>query len=133
MEFLKRMFPKKQAASKVEQYKQRMTEDIIAPMLEFMKECGADCEFSAKDVERCRALLNGYLEALAALTNPTDEAILAQVEKVVLALNELNEATDCALIETSERESICILIQDAAVECGLQADVDDVTEEWREW
>lgn len=113
-------------------FKQRVADEVVKPIREYMAEYDIE-DFSAEDVQKCGSLLNSYLEALAALTNPTDEAIMAQVEKVVLALNELNEATDYALIETSERESICILIQDAAVECGLKADLDDVTEEWREW
>ena len=111
----------------------RIAEEIVEPMLDFMKECGEDAEMSADDVERCRQILAAYVDALGALNTPADEAIMAQVERAVLALNDLNEATDYALIETSERESICMLIQDAAVECGLKADVDDVTGEWREW
>lgn len=51
----------------------------------------------------------------------------------MLALNDLNEELDYALIETVEREAICELIQTAAVDCGLQDVPDDVTEDWREW
>lgn len=51
----------------------------------------------------------------------------------VLALNDLNEELDYALIETVEREAICELIQTAAVDCGLQDVPDDVTEDWRAW
>ena len=49
----------------------------------------------------------------------------------MLALNDLNEELDYALIETVEREAICELIQTAAVDCGLQDVPDDVTEDWR--
>ena len=88
---------------------------------------------TAGDVARCGALLAGFLTALSELREPEDDRIMAQVEKVVLALNDLNEALDYALIETVEREAICELIQTAAVDCGLQDVPDDVTEDWREW
>ena len=117
----------------INEFYDRIRTEVVGPMLDFMQECGEDAEFSTEDAQRCGALLKDYLDALAALENPTDEAIMAQVKKVVLALNDLNEATDYALIETSEREAICILIQEAAVACGFQDDADDVTEEWRDW
>ena len=90
-------------------------------------------DFTAEDVARCGALLAEYLTALSELKEPEDADIMAQVEKVVLALNELNEGLDYALIETVEREAIWELLQTAAVDCGLQNIPDDVTEEWREW
>jgi hypothetical protein len=74
-----------------------------------------------------------YVESLAALSASTDKDIMECVKKAVLALNELNENTDYALIETEERENIWELIQTAAVDCGLQDPADDVTEEWRDW
>ncbi|MBE5811861.1 MAG: hypothetical protein E7318_13155 [Clostridiales bacterium] len=117
----------------VQEFYDRIVEEVAQPMIDFMQECGDDAAFSAFDVESCKMILRDYLDALSALAEPTDEAIMAQVRKTVLALNELNEETEYALIETSEREAICILIQDAAVECGLQAENEDVTEEWREW
>ena len=117
----------------VQKFYHRIAEEVAEPMLDFMQECGDDAAFSAFDVERCKMILKDYLDVLAALAEPTDEAILAQVRKTVLALNELNEETEYALIETSERESICILIQDAAEACGLRAEIDDVTEEWRDF
>ncbi len=70
---------------------------------------------------------------MSGLANPTDEAIMEQVKGVVLALNKLNEKTDCSLIETLEREGIWQIIQGSAVECGLSSPADDVTEAWREW
>lgn len=117
----------------MQEFYDRVVEEVAEPMLRFMQECGEDAAFSAFDVESCKMILKDYLDALAALTDPTDEEIMEQVKQVVLALNELNEETEYALIETSERESICILIQDAAEACGLRAEIDDVTEEWRDF
>ena len=117
----------------VQAFYDRIHEEVAEPMLDFMQECGDDAAFSAADVECCRTLLKSYIDALNALPAPSDERIMSEVRRVVLALNELNEATEDALIETSEREAICILIQEAAEECGLQAEIEDVTEEWRDW
>lgn len=114
------------------EYLEKLKTDVTDPMLEYMTEAEID-DYTAEDVARCGELLTEYLTALAELDEPDDEAIMAQVEKVVLALNELNEELDYALIETVERESICELLQTAAVDCGLQDAPDDVTEAWREW
>lgn len=116
----------------IAEYKDRIHEQVIVPMLEFM----ADDDFedcSREHVQTCERLLNDYVTALAALTQPTDQAIMQLVKSVVLALNELNEETDYALIETEEREAIWEIIQDSAVECGLKDPPDDITEEWRDW
>ena len=117
----------------LQEYHERIDDEVIRPMLEFMQECGEDAEFSVADVENCRTILKNYIYTLDTLTDPDDDRIMDVVRQTVLALNELNERTDYALIETMEREAICMLVQDAAEECGLQAELDDVTEAWREW
>ncbi len=113
-------------------YLNKLKTDVTDPMLEYMTEAEID-NFTAEDVARCGKLLTQFLTALNELTGPEDEDIMAQVEQVVLALNDLNEELDYALIETMEREAICELIQTAAVDCGLRNVPDDVTEDWREW
>ncbi len=117
---------------KLNQYKEMVIETVVEPMLSFMEDC-EDCDYTADDVAACQSLLNTYLEALDAMTEPSDEAIMAQVQTVVLALNELNEKTDYAMIETGEREAIWEVIQTSAVDFGLQEYDEDITEEWREW
>ena len=114
-------------------FKGQLSENIVAPMLAFMEECGEDCDFTEKDVRKCEKILTEYLESLAKLSAPSDKAIMSAVKKAVLALNKLNEKTDYALLETEERENIWELIQTAAVEYGLQDVDEDITEEWREW
>ena len=114
-------------------FKAMLSDNVIAPMIEFMEELEEDCEFSKKDVQKCEVILTQYLESLAVLSSPTDKDIMKCVKKAVLALNKLNEKTDYALLETEERENIWELIQTSAVECGLQDPADDITEEWREW
>ena len=113
-------------------YKAKVTDMVANPMIAFIDEWGAD-GYAREDVEKCAALIHGYLDALAAMNTVTDDAIMEQVKLVVLSLNELNEATDFSLIETGEREAIWEIIQESAVERGLQNVPDDVTEEWREW
>ena len=116
----------------LKEYLERVKTEVTDPILEYMQEAEID-DFTADDVARCGALLVEYLTALSELREPEDAEIMAQVEKVVLALNDLNEELDYALIETVEREAIWTMIQTAAVDCGLRDVPEDVTEEWREW
>ena len=114
------------------EFLERIKTEITEPMLEYMEEAEID-DFNGEDVARCGEFLAKFVNTLAEMTWPTDAAILAQVEQVVVALNELNEDTDYALIETVEREAIALLIQDAVVARGMRNVPDDVTEEWRDW
>lgn len=114
------------------QYKDKVVKTVLEPMISFMEEWDS-CDYTTEDVESCKTLIYNYLEALAAMTDPTDEAIMEQVKTLVLALNELNEQPDYSLIETDAREAIWEVIQTSAVNCGLKEYGDDITEEWREW
>ena len=111
-------------------YKEQTKETVVDPMIEFIEEWGAE-GYTREDVSECERLMYRYLDALAALSEISDDAIMEQVKILVLALNELNEETD--MIETVEREAIWEIVQASAVDCGLQNIPDDVTEEWREW
>lgn len=114
------------------EYKENVMETVIDPMRSFMEDWD-DCDYTTDDVEACKDLLYTYLEALAEMEEPSDEAIMAQVKTLVLALNDLNEQTNYGLIETEAREAIWEVIQTSAVDCGLKAYDDDITEQWREW
>ena len=114
------------------EFLERIESEVTGPMLEYMTEAEID-DFNGEDVARCGEFLAKFINALAEMTWPTDAGILSQVEQVVVALNELNEDTDYALIETVERESIALLIQDAVVARGMRNVPEDVTEEWRDW
>lgn len=117
---------------KTELYKMQVNEKVVSAMLEYMSE-DEDCGYSKKDVQKCECILLKYINKLSSLKNPTEELIMKRVKKVVIALNKLNEKTDFCLIETDAREEIWQIIQDCAVECGLNPTIEDVTEEWREW
>lgn len=114
------------------EYKEKVIETVVEPMISFMEDWD-DCDYTAGDVESCKTLIYNYLEALAAMTAPSDDAIMEQVKTLVLALNDLNEQAGCSLIETEAREAIWEVIQTSAVDCGLKEYGDDITEEWREW
>lgn len=116
------------------EYKEKVVEIVIEPMISFMEDWDDDdCDYTTEDVETCKSLIYTYLEALAAMTEPSDEDIMEQVKTLVLALNDLNERADYSLIETEAREAIWEVIQTSAVDCGLKEYGDDITEEWREW
>ena len=114
-------------------YQNQIKETVLDPMTEYMNECGEDCSYGKKDIAKCESLLASYITDISGIAEPNDKDIMKLVKKLVLALNKLNEKCDFELLETDAREAICEIIQNAAVECGLSADEDDITEEWREW
>jgi hypothetical protein len=68
--------------------------------------------------------------------------IMTLVERVVVALNHLNESCSHSMIETDQREDICAFIEEAIIASGT--DLDDlaaslnctrheITDEWRDW
>ena len=114
----------------IQQQKQHIRDIVVKPMLSMIHDFELD-SYTDEDVAACQTILEAYVDSLAALANPSDEAIMEQVRKVVLQLNEWNEPND--FIETEEREWLWELIQESAVDCGLKNIPHDVTEEWREW
>ena len=120
-------------------YKKEKLEKSIRSMVEYMdmaKQENFDCGYTQKDVNKCKKILKHYVNSLIALKRKADDQkIMKCVEKAVKALNKLNEKTGYGLIETDQREDLCLLIQNMAIETGLsntEAD-GDITEEWREW
>ena len=128
-------------AQTIQEFIARREAEVTAPMLAYYHSWSAEGEgsYTEKHIQKCADLLDAYAVELAAIEAPAgakrDKKILSAVKKVVLALNKLNEKTDYELLETDERESICVLIHDAAVGAGLSVlpEDDDVTGEWREF
>lgn len=114
------------------EYREMIAEEIVPAMLEFLED-EEEAAATRADVRKCERILREYLKALERMKHPSDGDILEQVKACVFALNELNESTGDALIETTEREAIWEVIQGAAVESGLQNAEEDITEQWREW
>lgn len=120
-----------------ENYKQLKCEAVLESMVDYMQDEDmeeGECGYTQEDIDACAAILDAYIDALAAISDTGDEGkISARVKEVVEALNRLNEETDFMLIETEQREALCELITDAAFEAGLPETDEDITEEWREW
>ena len=102
---------------------------VLDGMVAFLIE-DPDCGYDRADVERCGALLDRYLDAVSG--SPGTDRVQTELERVVLRLNQLNEACDHCLIETDQREDLCALLLEAARRAGWRFE-GDPTEEWREW
>ncbi|MFH8936876.1 hypothetical protein [Streptomyces griseosporeus] len=88
------------------------------------------------------AVLNAFETELATLDARDDEQAFAAVERVVLALNAVNEAHDESAFETDEREQLCLYIDQALTEQGVDVTAltarrglgrHELTDQWREW
>ncbi|UBU15899.1 hypothetical protein [Nonomuraea gerenzanensis] len=87
-------------------------------------------------------VLSRFDSDLTALSAPSDEEVLAVVQRVVLALNHVNEQHGEAAYETEEREQLCAYLEESIVEAGIDVDAlaarrgltrHEITDEWREW
>jgi hypothetical protein len=123
-----------------------LKKEIIDGMYSFMKYGGADDEndpeydpeydagYTQKHIDQCSKIIDEFFSALANIPNlKKNESILKSVKAAVVKLNKLNDKCDSSIIETDQREQLCELIITAANHAGLESNVDDVTEEWREW
>ena len=91
------------------------------------------------------AALAAFEGELRALASPADEDVLAIVERVVLALNEINERHERGGLtgyETGEREELCAYIDAVLSESGIDVealearngiDRGELAGRWRDW
>jgi hypothetical protein len=95
------------------------------------------------------SLLSRTDEALAtfesevtALSSPSDEQVFGVVERVVLSLNTINDDHNGAGYETSEREMLCLYIDEVLAETGIDVEALTarhglpryaITDRWRRW
>ncbi|MFI6022108.1 hypothetical protein ACIBCP_31290 [Streptomyces sp. NPDC051287] len=88
------------------------------------------------------AVLDLFEAELPMLTEGDDPRIYAAVERVVLALNAVNEAHDECAFETDEREQLCAYIDEALTEQGVDVAAltarhglgrHELTDRWRDW
>jgi hypothetical protein len=121
-----------------------LKEDLLESMVSFMRgededdegDSGFEAGYTQDDIDRCAAIIDHYLITLSRIKGKGEdrnEVILEAVKDTVLELNTLNDNCDGNLIETDQRETLCELINSAAQDAGLETDLDDITEEWREW
>lgn len=87
-------------------------------------------------------VLSAFEAELSALGEGTDEQVFDVVERVVLALNAVNEAQDECAFETDEREQLCLYIDEALTEQGIDVAAltarhglgrYELTDQWRDW
>lgn len=115
-----------------EHFKVQVRETLVKPLTAFLENWG-DCDYTEKDIARCRDLLDTWLDSLAALESPTDRQILDRVRALVVDLNVLNERAKDNLIEIEEREALLAIIHAAVSAAGLEFHGEDITAPWREW
>ena len=115
-----------------EAFKIQVRDTLVKPLTDFLVNWG-DCDYTLEDIARCRGLLEGWLDSLAALKDPTEAEILDRVRALVVDLNVLNERAKNNLIEIEEREALLVLIHAAAAAAGLESHGEDITVPWREW
>lgn len=110
--------------------------DLLDEMAAYMERCAEDPDsephYGKAEIDECARILDTYAAAIDNLPKPADRsAIMKEVERVVLALNDFDERGG-GVIETEEREKLCDIIYLVAKDAGLEAD-DDITEQWRDW
>ncbi|MGW5666627.1 hypothetical protein [Micromonospora sp. NPDC003776] len=85
--------------------------------------------------------LDAYEADVRSFSSPSDDEIFASVERIVMALNVIDEEHD-SRIETGEREDLCEYIDDVLTDAGIDVDgltsrrnIDraELTDEWRDW
>ncbi|MEU9136263.1 hypothetical protein AB0D33_09895 [Streptomyces sp. NPDC048404] len=88
------------------------------------------------------AVLDAFEARLPTLAEGGDEQVFAVVQRVVLALNAVNEAHDECAFETDEREQLCLYIDEALTEQGVDVAAlttsrglgrHELTDQWRDW
>jgi hypothetical protein len=87
-------------------------------------------------------VLDAFEGELPGLGEASDEGVFAVVERVVLALNAVDEAHDRAAFETDEREELCDYIDQSLTEHGVDVVAltarhglgrYQLTDKWRKW
>ncbi|MFB9192418.1 hypothetical protein ACFFWA_05525 [Actinomadura verrucosospora] len=92
-------------------------------------------------LERVERALLDFEAEVTALGVASDQAVMAAVEHVVVALNQI-DGTDDHDIDTVDREELCKYIDDVLTHAGIDVealarrrgiDPAELTDEWREW
>jgi hypothetical protein len=85
---------------------------------------------------------HNFESELPGMGEASDEKVFAVVERVVLALNAVDEAHDGAAFETDEREELCDYIDQSLTEHGVNVAARtarhglvryQLTDKWRKW
>jgi hypothetical protein len=88
------------------------------------------------------AVLDVFETELPGLVEASDERVFVVVERVILALNAVNEAHNGNAFETDEREELCDYIDESLTEHGVDVVAltarrglgrYQLTDKWRKW
>lgn len=88
------------------------------------------------------SVLDMFEAELPGLAEGDDTRIFTAVERVVLALNAVNESHDECAFETDEREQLCAYIDETLTEQGVDVAAltarrgigrHELTDQWRDW
>jgi len=93
-------------------------------------------------LSRTDVTLATFESDVAALSSPSDERVFGVVERTVLSLNMINDDHSGAGYETSEREMLCLYIDEVLTEAGIDVEALTarhglsryaITDRWRQW
>ncbi|MGW3915074.1 hypothetical protein ACWEBX_26615 [Streptomyces sp. NPDC005070] len=116
-------------------------EELAAGTLD--PDCACMAELFPEDLlAETDAVLDAFDSGLHGLDEVTDAQIFAVVERVVLALNAVNDARNGGAFETDEREQLCDYIDTSLSEHGVDVVAltarhglgrYQLTDKWRKW
>ena len=98
--------------------------------------------FPVEMLDRTDVVLAAFEDEVSRLQRSTDEQVFAVVERVVVALNTVNEAFDGSAYETGEREQLCDYIDSVLTDAGVDIPALTarhglrryaLTDRWRDW
>ncbi len=106
-------------------------------------ECGCMAELFPEDLlTETEVVLDAFEQDLVGLAAMDDTEVLGVVERVVLALNAVDEAHHGSAYETDERELLCDYIDQSLIEHGVDVIAltsrhglgrYQITDRWRKW
>lgn len=108
----------------------------------------ADCYmekfFPDAFVDRTEVLLKDFMAAVDNCSSAENDfpRVMQHIEALVIALNNVNEDFDHAVIETDEREELCAFIDEVIQAKGIDIETlakfqgcgrHELTDQWRDW
>ena len=120
----------------LKQYKKRLDDEIIEPLIE-KRNSDDDCGFNSRQVMEVRKLVIKYAKTLSKLKGK-EEKILKQMKKLIYAINKVNRKSDYCMLEGGKNDTesisykLCYFIEDIAIDAGYPEITEDITEPWRE-
>jgi hypothetical protein len=120
----------------LKQYKKRLDDEIIEPLIE-KRNSDDDCGFNSRQVMEVRKLVIKYAKTLSKLKGK-EEKVLKQMKKLIYAINKVNRKSDYCMLEGGKNDTesisykLCYFIEDIAIDAGYPEITEDITERWRE-